>query len=152
MPRGIILFAALAFALGAYAGAQSKPAKLGNWNRTPDEVAAGLHSPLPAEVAKPRPQRVFDAKFGTLAVTSLGSAAADITLARQCEAAHTCREGNPLMRGSAAIPFGLGLAVADNLFAYAAKKHHNRYWYLPQAATLAFHAVGIGSDVAAGAR
>jgi hypothetical protein len=149
MPRAIVLFAA--FALGAYAGAQSKPATLGNWSRTPEQVAAGLHSPPAAEIAKQKPVKVFDGRFAALAVASFGSTAADIALARSCQAAHTCREGNPLMLGRAAIPVGVGAAAAENILAYEVKKRGSRKWVVPQVSTLAWHSVGIvmGARIAA---
>jgi hypothetical protein len=116
---------------------------------TPGEIAARIPPPSAAEIAQPRPARVFDDKFAGLAAASVVATAMDVALARRCIDAHTCREANPLMGGSAAIPVGFGVAVADNLIAYEARKRHARFWYLPQAATIAWHAVGIASDVRA---
>ncbi len=116
---------------------------------TPEQIAAHLTEPRPSAIAQPRAVRVFDAKFDGLMAASLGSTAVDIALVSSCINAHTCREANPLMAGGAMIPVGVGVAVFDNVIAYVARKRRVRPWYLPQAATIGWHAVGIVAGVRA---
>jgi hypothetical protein len=112
---------------------------------TPAEIAAGTPMPDPYQ---PKIRPVRDRKFDALAVASFSSAVADMSLTRACLSAHTCREGNPLMRSTpAALAFGIGLPLVGNVMAYEAKKDHRRHWCAPQVTTIAAHTVGIISGL-----
>ena len=108
---------------------------------TPAQIAAGTPMPDPYQ---PKIRPVLDGRFDALAVASVSSAVADMSITRACLSAHTCREGNPLMRSTpAALAFGIGLPIFGNVMAYEAKKDQRRHWWAPQVTSIAAHTAGI---------
>jgi hypothetical protein len=96
-----------------------------------------------------RSPRIADTKFLWLNGVHLALTFADIELAQHCIDEHTCSEANPLMPSSTAAK----LSVNIGMFAYATgasyylKKRGFRLWWIPPAAGIGTHTVGVVSGI-----
>lgn len=110
-----------------------------------EPLAAGFVRTSP--VAHPR---TLDAKFYMLNGLHLGVAMLDVSMTQRCIAAHTCREGNPLMPSSLAGQLGVDFALVGygSLVSYEVKKHRSPLWWLSPAFGTAAHGVGAGMSIA----
>ena len=98
-----------------------------------------------------RRSRTFDAKYAWLNGLQFSLAFADIETTQHCIDEHTCREGNPLMPSSQAGKFSvsLGIAAFTAVASYRLKKQHSKGWWIAPAVSIAGHAVGLASGLAA---
>jgi hypothetical protein len=113
----------------------------------------GFHAPAPAGtgmVATPRyaaRPRTADLKFFLWNGAHLGMALFDVEMTERCINDHRCREANPAMPSSQAGQIGIDLAIVafDSGASYWLKKHRSKVWWLPPAAGIAVHSVGVAT-------
>ena len=87
-----------------------------------------------------------DKKFALLTVLTVATTVADIELTQHCIRAGTCREGNPLLPSDRKKVYAmqLGLTVGLSYLAYKWRKDDYQHWWVPQAALISAHGMGIG--------
>jgi len=84
--------------------------------------------------------------FWLLTATTIVTTVADIELTQHCIHAGTCREGNLLVPTDRKKVYAiqLPLAIGISYLGYRWHKDDFKYWWVPQAAVIAGHGVGIG--------
>lgn len=94
-------------------------------------------------------KKVMDKKF--LALTGIATALTvmDFEMTQHCLGNHTCRESDPLMPSSRAGMYASSAPVNAGLYywSYRLKKKGKSYWWVPTAAAIASHAVGVGTNI-----
>ena len=94
-------------------------------------------------------KKVVDKKF--LALTGVASALTvmDFEMTQHCLGNRTCVESDPLMPGSRAGMYASSVPVNAALYywSYRWKKQGKRLWWVPTAAAIASHAVGVGTNI-----
>jgi hypothetical protein len=93
--------------------------------------------------------RMGTKSFVVLNAIHLGMALLDVGMSQRCISDQHCKEGNPLMPSSLGGQLGLSLGM----FAYATgtsyyfKKHGSRWSWVPPAAGIGVHTVGVLSGI-----
>ncbi len=94
-------------------------------------------------------KKVVDKKF--LAVTGIATALTvmDFEMTQHCLGNHTCRESDPLMPTSRAGMYASSAPVNAALYywSYKLKQRGKSYWWVPTAAAIASHAIGVGTNI-----
>jgi hypothetical protein len=98
---------------------------------------------------RPEQKRVVDKKFLVLTGIATGVTVADFELTQNCIARHACVESDPLMPSSRAGMYASSAPVNAAMFywSYRLKAHGNKLWWLPTAAVIASHAIGVGTNM-----
>jgi len=93
--------------------------------------------------------RIADSKFFLINGLHLGIAVLDVELTQRCIASHQCREGNPLMPSSQTgqLSIGIGYVALGSCTSYWLKKRRSPHWWLPPAAGIVGHAVGVATGL-----
>jgi hypothetical protein len=80
-----------------------------------------------------------------LFATAVALNVADIETVQACIAAHTCREGNPLVSNHRYVgyPVGITIDTLGLLYARRARQLHRRSWFVPLLISSSTHIVGI---------
>jgi hypothetical protein len=80
-----------------------------------------------------------------LFATAVALNVADIESVQACIAAHTCREGNPLVSNHRYVgyPVGITIDTLGLLYARWARQSHRRSWFVPLLVSSSTHIVGI---------
>lgn len=109
-------------------------------------AAAAVIAPVTAS-PKAAESRTADSKFFLLNGMQLGMAIFDVELTQRCIASQHCRETNPLMPSSQAGQLGLnlGLAAYSSGISYWLKRRKSKLWWMPPAAGIAAHSVGVAT-------
>ena len=84
--------------------------------------------------------------FWPLTAATIATTIADIELTQHCIHAGTCREANPLLPSGRKRVYAISLPIAVGV-SYLGHRWHKdgyKYWWVPQAAVIAGHGVGIG--------
>ena len=83
--------------------------------------------------------------FWPLTIATVATTVADIELTQHCIQAGTCREGNPLQSSDRkkVYAFQIPLTIGVSYLGYRWHKDGFKYWWVPQAAVVAGHGVGI---------
>lgn len=99
------------------------------------------------ETAKPK--KVVDKKFLFLTGLATATTIADFEMTQNCLARKVCLEADPLMPSNHAAMYASAMPVNAGLFywSYKLKQKGKKYWWVPTAAAIASHAVGIGTNV-----
>jgi hypothetical protein len=94
-------------------------------------------------------KKVVDKKFMVLAGIATGLTIADFEMTQSCMARHLCVETDPLMPTSRAGMYASSAPVNAGLtyLSYRLKARGKRYWWVPMAAIVASHAIGVGTNV-----
>jgi hypothetical protein len=94
--------------------------------------------------------RVLTSKFFLLQGLHLGMAVLDVETTQHCLAAHTCREGNPLMPSSQAGALGINFALVgySSYVSYRMKSHKSNLWWLSPTTGTVAHVVGFATGLA----
>jgi hypothetical protein len=84
--------------------------------------------------------------FWLLAGATIASTVADVELTQHCIRAGTCQEGNPLLPTDRKKVYAIQipLAVGVTYLGHRLYQRGSKYWWVPQAAVVAGHGVGIG--------
>ncbi len=84
--------------------------------------------------------------FWPLTAATIATTVADIELTQHCIQAGTCHEANPLLLSGRkrAYAIALPIAVGISYLGHRLHKDGTKYWWVPQAAVIAGHGVGIG--------
>ena len=87
--------------------------------------------------------------FWPLTAATIATTVADVELTQHCIRAGTCQEGNPLLEPlmhsrKHIYAIQLPLAIGVSYLGYRWHKDDFKYWWVPQAAVVAGHGVGIG--------
>lgn len=94
-------------------------------------------------------KKVVDKKF--LALTGIATALTvmDFEMTQHCLGHHTCAESDPLMPTSRAGMYASSAPVNAALYywSYKLKQKGKAYWWVPTAAAIASHAVGVGTNI-----
>ncbi len=111
---------------------------LNEWTATSAVIA-------PAEVRR----RVVDKKFLVLTGIATGLTVMDFEMTQHCLGNRTCVESDPLMPASRAGMYSSSAPVNAALYywSYRLKAKGKRLWWLPTAAVIASHAVGVGTNI-----
>ncbi len=84
--------------------------------------------------------------FWSLTGATVVTTVADIELTQHCIRAGTCQEGNPLLPSDRKKVYAIQLPITIGV-SYIGHRWHKdkfKYWWVPQAAVIAGHGVGIG--------
>ncbi|KKM05255.1 hypothetical protein LCGC14_1755970 [marine sediment metagenome] len=84
--------------------------------------------------------------FWLLTGTTVATTIADVELTQHCIQAGTCREGNPLVPSDRKKVYAIQIPLTIGV-SYLGHRLHQRghkYWWVPQAALITGHGVGIG--------
>jgi hypothetical protein len=94
--------------------------------------------------------RTLNSKFFLLNGLHLGLALSDVVMTQHCIAAHTCREGNPLMPSSLAGQVSVDLALISygSYISYRLKRYKSNLWWISPAIGIAAHSAGLATGVA----
>src|SRR5690242_11867732 len=154
MGKSLVLFAVLLLAAVAFA-ADLPDAPSATRANTLRNSAALNTSPASAfdmsEFVTARPalspdKKVVDKKF--LALTGIATALTvmDFEMTQHCLGNRTCVESDPLMPTSRAGMYASSVPVNAALYywSYRWKKQGKRLWWVPTAAAIASHAIGVG--------
>ena len=100
-------------------------------------------------VETPKPKKVVDKKFLLLAGLATASTIVDFEMTQSCMARHVCVESDPLVPTNHAAMYASSMPVNAALFywSYKLKQKGKSYWWIPTAASLASHVVGIGTNI-----
>jgi hypothetical protein len=85
-------------------------------------------------------------EYWILTAITLGVTVVDVELTQHCLANGLCREGNPLLPSNRGKVYAIQLPLAIGV-SYIGHRWHKdgfKYWWVPQAAVIAGHGVGIG--------
>jgi predicted secreted protein len=95
------------------------------------------------------PKKVLDRKFIALTTVATSLTVMDYEMTQRCLARRTCVETDPLLPHSRAGMYGTNIPLNATLFywSYRWKARGKRLWWLPAAAVIASHAVGIGTNI-----
>lgn len=98
---------------------------------------------------QPEQKKVIDKKFLFLTSLATGLTVADFELTQSCIAGHRCIESDPLMPSSHAGMYASSMPVNAGLtyLSYRLKAKGKRYWWVPVAAIVASHAIGVGTNL-----
>lgn len=98
---------------------------------------------------RPANKKVLDKKFFALTGVATGLTVADFELTQGCMARHMCVESDPLMPSSRAGMYASSAPVNAALYywSYRLKAKGSRFWWVPTAAVIASHAVGVGTNI-----
>ncbi len=96
-----------------------------------------------------RPRKVLDKKFFALTAIATSLTVMDYEMTQRCLARHACVESDPLLPHSRAGMYATNIPLNAALFywSYRWKAHGRRLWWLPTAAVIASHAVGVGTNI-----
>ena len=94
-------------------------------------------------------KKVIDKKFLVLTGIATGLTIADFEMTQHCLGKRTCVESDPLMPTSRAGMYASSAPVNAALYywSYRMKARGKRLWWLPTAAAIASHAVGVGTNI-----
>jgi hypothetical protein len=94
-------------------------------------------------------KKVIDKKFLALTGIATGLTIADFEMTQRCLGKRTCVEADPLMPTSRAGMYASSAPVNVALYywSYRMKAKGKRLWWLPTAAAIASHAVGVGTNI-----
>ena len=84
--------------------------------------------------------------FWLLTGATIATTVADVELTQHCIHAGTCREANPLLLSGRKRAYAIALPIAVGI-SYLGHRWHKdkfKYWWVPQAAVIAGHGIGIG--------
>lgn len=97
-----------------------------------------------------RTPRTVDSKFLLLNGLHLGLAMLDVGMTQHCLAAHTCREGNPMMPSSLAGQLSVDFALVGYgaFSSYRLKRHKSSFWWISPTVGATAHGVGVASGIA----
>ena len=84
--------------------------------------------------------------FWMLTGATIATTVADIELTQHCISRATCHEANPLLLSGRkrAYAIALPIAIGVSYLGHKWRRDGTRYWWVPQAAVMAGHGVGIG--------
>ena len=87
-----------------------------------------------------------DKKFALLTVLTVATTVADIELTQHCIRAGTCREGNPLLPSDRKKVYAIQIPLAIGASYLSYRWHKDKFgrWWVPQAALISAHGMGIG--------
>jgi hypothetical protein len=93
--------------------------------------------------------RVLDSKFFLFQGMHLAMAVLDVETTQQCLAAHTCREGNPLMPSSQAGALGVNFALVgySSYVSYRLRTRKSSLWWLSPTTGTVAHVVGVATGL-----
>lgn len=113
---------------------------------------SGAGLPSAGFIARPQAShaRIASSPYYLLNGMHLGSALLDVAMTQHCLAAHTCREGNPIMPSSLAGQLGVdfGLVGYGAFTSYRLKKRGSGLWWLSPLVGAAAHSAGVASGFA----
>jgi hypothetical protein len=94
-------------------------------------------------------KKVVDKKFLALTGVATVLTVMDFEMTQHCLGNHTCAESDPLMPTSRAGMYASSAPVNAALYywSYRWKKQGKRLWWVPTAAAIASHAVGVGTNI-----
>ena len=94
-------------------------------------------------------KKVVDKKFLALTGVATALTVMDFEMTQHCLGNRTCVESDPLMPASRAGMYASSLPVNAALYywSYRWKKQGKRLWWVPTAAAIASHAVGVGTNI-----
>ncbi len=93
--------------------------------------------------------KVVDKKFLALTGVATALTVMDFEMTQHCLGNRTCVESDPLMPSSRAGMYASSMPVNAALYywSYRWKKQGKRLWWVPTAAAIASHAVGVGTNI-----
>ena len=157
MPKSLVLCAVLLLAAAAFAAdpPDAPSATRANMLRNASALNASPASAfdinefaIKSPVLVPE-KKVIDKKF--LALTGIATALTvmDFEMTQRCLGNHTCAESDPLMPTSRAGMYASSVPVNAALYywSYRWKKQGKKLWWVPTAAAIASHAVGVGTNL-----
>ena len=160
MGRGLVLSAVLLLTVAALAADPPDAPSVSRLNTLRNSAALNTSStssfdwnewtPEAAMIA-PRFERkkVIDKKFLVLTGIATGLTIMDFEMTQHCLGSRTCVESDPLMPTSRAGMYASSAPVNAALYywSYRMKAKGKRLWWLPTAAAIASHAVGVGTNI-----
>ena len=158
MGRGLLIVAVLLCSLAAFAEdppdapSATRAASLrtaADLNFTP-AVTFDVNEWTAMVIAPAQPKKkVVDKTFLLLTGIATATTIADFEMTQRCLGRGTCVETDPLMPTSHAGMYASSTPVNAALFywSYRRKAQGKRLWWLPMAAVIASHAVGIGTNI-----
>ena len=147
----VLLLAAAAFAAehpDAPSASRAKDAR--NSATLSDSPASRFDINEFAVVAPAAPEKkVIDKRFLALTGVATALTVMDFEMTQHCLGNHTCAESDPLMPTSRAGMYASSAPVNAALYywSYRWKKQGKRLWWVPTAAAIASHAVGVGTNI-----
>ncbi len=157
MGKSLVICAMLLLAIAAFAGETPDAPSTTRANLA--RTSAALTSPAAvsfdsdewiAMVAPIEPaKKVLDKKFYALTGVATALTVMDFEMTQHCLGNRTCVESDPLMPSSRAGMYASSAPVNAALYywSYRLKAKGSRIWWLPTAAAIASHAVGVGTNV-----
>ena len=156
MGRGLVLSAVLLLTVAALAADPPDAPSVSRLNSLRNSAALNTSfdwnewTPEAAMIA-PRFERkkVIDKKFLVLTSIATGLTIMDFEMTQHCLGNRTCVESDPLMPTSRAGMYASSAPVNAALYywSYRMKAKGKRLWWLPTAAAIASHAVGVGTNI-----
>lgn len=158
MGKSLVICAMLLLAIAAFAGetpdapsatranmARTSAAALSTSSATSFDASEWTEMIAPAAPKK----KVLDKKFYALTGIATALTVMDFEMTQHCLGNHTCVEADPLMPTSRAGMYGSSMPVNAALYywSYRLKAKGSKVWWLPTAAAIASHAVGVGTNV-----
>jgi hypothetical protein len=94
-------------------------------------------------------KKVVDKKFLALTGVATALTVMDFEMTQHCLGNRTCVESDPLMPTSHAGMYASSAPVNAALYywSYRLKRKGSRIWWVPTAAAIASHAVGVGTNI-----